>query len=335
MKLTKPTKAKNARRYVLDCLEKNELAQGKYIKLFERKFARYTGHNHALAVSNGTMALYCALKAVGVAGGEVVLPALTFAATADAVIMAGARPVFADVDKDNWCITPKTVLKVITQKTKAIIAVDLYGKIAPVNELKKIGLPVIEDACEGLGGKIQKGDITCFSFFGNKVMTAGEGGMCATDSNDLALKITKIRNHGRLSGFWHETQGTNARMANINAALGLAQLEEFPKNLKWRKEIFDWYGIKDYGAPWLPYMAVKDNREAVKRLLGEGVEAREGFRPLYKMPAYEKKIRLPVSEWLGEHIILLPIFKGLKKSQVKKICKVLFSRAVMESDYIR
>lgn len=321
--VSKPYQSPKIALYVNKALKRNEIARGYFEGLFEAKFAQITGFKEAVAVSNGTMGLFVALRALGVENGEVIIPSLTFAGTIDAVLMAGAKPVFADCE-DDGNISVNTASGLINKKTKAIITVGLYGRVPNSREINKLGVPVIEDACETLGVRSHGADITVYSFFGNKLITTGEGGMCVTDYPDLALKMRKLRNHGRLEGYWHELRGTNARLANINCAIGLAQLESLPEILEQRYKIWEWYGKeREQGvAPWLMAWYVKGNKEkAVEKLKRAGIESRPGFYPLHKLPAYKQKISLPNTERLGKHTILLPLFPGLTKKQVTFILK--------------
>jgi len=322
-----PARSPKIARYALQAIKANEICKGSFTPRFERKFARTQGFKHAVACSNGTMALFLALRALGIEDGEVILPSLTFAATADAVLLAGAKPIFADIDEHTLCLSEETVARRITRETRAIITVGIYGIPARVKELRIFGVPIIEDACETLGAPGEHmADITCYSFFGNKVMTTGEGGMACTDSHSLATAMRKLRNHGRDSGYWHELRGTNARMANINAAIGLAQLEELPKNLKKRRQVLEWYGVQKSSAlaraPWVLPILVKDKEKAVKVFNARGVEARVGFYPLHKMPAYRQRVSLSTSDRIGKTIVLLPCYPDLTKKDAQRIIEI-------------
>lgn len=326
--LSKPKLGISAKKFILQALKKNEISKGEFVEQFEKEFAAFVGYRYASTCSNGTMALFLALKAIGVAGGEVILPSLTFAATADAVVMAGAKPVFADISETALCLTSETVKPLINDNTRAIITVGLYGIPAFTSGLRALKLPLIEDAAESLGG-FQKdmANFSCYSFFGNKVMTTGEGGMVCTNDPEMKKKLDMLRNHGRAVGYWHMFPGVNARMSNITAALGLSQLRDLPKNLAKRREILKWYGMKPAAiqkiGPWLMIARNKNKEKIVKLLKSKGVEARVGFYPLHIMPAYQQDISLPVSEKLGKEVFLLPCHPDLTQKEVKKICFIL------------
>lgn len=329
--LSKPTVALSAIEYVTRAMKHGDISIGGFIPKLEEGFAKYLGFDHALTCSSGTMALFLALRALGVEDGEVIMPTLTFAATADAVLMAGAKPIFCDIDIETWSLIPHEVEQKITAKTRAIISVDLYGKVSHIAPLRRFNLPIIRDAAESLGADpqhfkgLEEADVTTFSFFGNKIMTTGEGGMCVTNSPARALTIKKLRNHGRIQGYWHDLRGTNGRMPNILAALGLSQLEYLEANIAKRRRIFQWYGLETDSrqAPWLPYIFVKDNSILVDALNKNGIGARAGFTPLHKMPAYEQEQYTPNSNALGENVVLLPCYPELQRRAVDLIRKEL------------
>ena len=240
-------------------------SKGKFINEFEEKFASYCQMPRGIATSNGTAALHLALKALDVKeGDEVILPSLTFIATANSVLYCNAKPVFVDSHPDYWCIDPEKIEEAITPKTKAIIPVHLYGHPCDMDPImsiaKKHGISVIED-CAQAHGAIYKGrivgsigDINCFSFFGNKLITTGEGGMCLTRNTELADRMRSLRNHGRAgtSEYKHEMLGYNYRMTNMQAALGVAQTEKIGKILRAKKEIEKWYNDILTGTVTLP-----------------------------------------------------------------------------------
>lgn len=326
--LSKPHIGFKALKYIRSAIWQNEISKGEFIEKFEKDFSKFVGYKYASACSSGTMALFLALRALGIEDGEVILPSLTFAATADAVLLAGAQPVFADINERALCLTAETVQKHITKDTKAIITVGLYGMPAKIGILKKFGVPIIEDAAESLGSdQKEKADISCYSFFGNKVLTTGEGGMACTSKMELKKKMDMLRNHGRISGFWHHMRGTNGRMSNITAALGFSQLEDLPKNLRKRRKILSWYGMSPKAveliAPWLMVARMRDKEKTVEFLKKNGVDARIGFYPLHTMPAFKQEKSLPVSEKLGQEIIFLPCYPDLTKREVIKICNLL------------
>ena len=212
-------------------------SKGKFILELEEKFSKFIGTKFGVSTSNGTTALHLALEALGIkAGDEVILPTLTFIACANMVKFAGAKPVFVDSHPDYWCIDPKKIEEKLTDKTKAIMPVHLYGHpcdMDPIERIaKKHNLFIIEDCAEAHGAEYRgrkvgsMGTISCFSFYGNKIITTGEGGICLTDDEVLAEKMRIIRDHGMSlqKRYWHEVIGFNYRMTNLQAAIGVAQL---------------------------------------------------------------------------------------------------------------
>ena len=245
----------NEKAYVLDCLESTWISStGKYLDRFEADFAEFCGVRHAVACSNGTTALHLALVALGVGpGDEVIVPTLTFVATANTVTYCGARPVFVDIDAETWYIDPAAIEAKITPRTKGIIAVHLFGHPADMKAIGTVasrhGLWVMEDAAQAHGAEIggrrtgSLGDIATFSFFGNKIITTGEGGMVTTSDDDLAKRMRLLRTHGMDPDrrYWHPVIGYNYRMTNVTAAIGVAQLERVQWQLARRQELAGWY----------------------------------------------------------------------------------------------
>ena len=212
-------------------------SKGKFILELEEKFSKFIGTKFGVSTSNGTTALHLALEALDIkAGDEVILPTLTFIACANMVKFVGAKPVFVDSHPDYWCIDPKKIEEKLTDKTKAIMPVHLYGHpcdMDPIERIaKKHNLFIIEDCAEAHGAEYRgrkvgsMGTISCFSFYGNKIITTGEGGICLTDDEVLAEKMRIIRDHGMSlqKRYWHEVIGFNYRMTNLQAAIGVAQL---------------------------------------------------------------------------------------------------------------
>ena len=234
--IAKPLIGQEEIRGVLDVLQSGTIAEGPRVREFEESFAEYVGTKHAVAVNSGTAALLVGLQARGIGpGDEVIVPPFTFIATANAVLFAGARPVFADVEPETFNIDPDDIKRKITGRTKGIIPVDLYGHPAPMDEIMAIarrhGLSVIEDACQAhgaaIGGrKCGSFDLGCFSFYPTKNMTTSEGGMLTTDDGAVAEKARMLRSHGSRVRYYHELLGFNLRMTDICAAIGLAQLRK-------------------------------------------------------------------------------------------------------------
>ena len=253
--ISKPSISQKEIEYVTDAVKSGWVSSlGKYIDIFEKNFADYCGTKYAVTTSNGTAALHLALVSFGIGpGDEVIIPDLTFIATANAVKYSGAKVITVDVHKDTLCINEDEVKKAITKNTKAIIPVHLYGHPAAMIELNEIArnhnLIVIEDAAEAHGAEINGikvggiGHAGTFSFYGNKVLTTGEGGMVTTNDKNIYDRLKYLRDHAMDSDkrYWHKEVGFNYRMTNLQAAMGVAQLERINEILDKKKKIFQWY----------------------------------------------------------------------------------------------
>ena len=353
--------------YLIDCLDSNWISsQGAYVKRFEQQFEELLGGGYqALAVSNGTVALFLALTALGIGPGDMVLvPTLTFAATANAVIHTGAEPVFVDVDEATWCLKSSsltTAFKLIRdQRIRAIISVDLYGNSCESDLLRTIadhyGILFIEDAAEALGttylGKHIGGfsDAVTFSFFGNKTVTTGEGGMVAFRNHDIAEKARILRDHGMdpQRSYWHSTVGYNLRLTNLQAALGVAQIERLAEIIDTKRMIHEVY--QEHLPPFLAFqeetpgtrssywlnsllLPVGSDRSAVVRACAEhGAEIRTGFYPLHHMPPYAgyQKLPCPVSDQLHLRMISLPSSSSLSELDAQRISSIIAS--ILQAD---
>lgn len=344
----------NEKKYVEDCLNSGWISsQGSYIEKFELAFANYIQVKHAITCSNGTVALHLALLAYDVqSGDEILIPTLTYIATANAVSYCGAKPVFIDSDPKTWNLDVTQLEAKITAKTKGIIAVHLYGHPAEmdiINEIaKKHNLFVIEDAAEALGAKYNSkltgglGNIGIFSFFGNKIITTGEGGMLTTDDASIATRLRLLKNQGMdpQRRYWFPIIGYNYRMTNIQAAIGLAQLEMIDQHLRLRQETAQHY--YHYLTPWYPYLDVPTYKEYVwhsfwmfsitlknnasrddlmAKLQHDGIETRPVFYPLHIMPPYfEGPSDYPVAEKIAATSLNLPTYAGLSTAQIEYIC---------------
>ena len=295
-------------------------SSGRYITKFEDEFSKYCQSKYGVAVTNGTVALLLALKTLGIGkGDEVIIPDFTFAATANAVLHAGATPVIVDVEHNSWCISPDEIEKAITKKTKAIIPVHIYGQPCNMDAImsiaKKHNIHIIEDCAQAHGAEYDGkkigsyGDINCFSFFGNKIITTGEGGMCITNNKKLADKMKILRDHGmsRTKKYWHDVVGYNFRMTNLQAAIGIAQLERIDEILKERKIIEEKYKEvlsnitniqfqrdnlpKCTKVTWLVCILINKNRdELIKKLQETGIDVRPFFYSLSNMPIYKNYV---------------------------------------------
>lgn len=305
------------RENVLQCIDTNWISsRGAFIERFEREYAAYVGTKHAASVSNGTVAIHLAMLALGIGpGDEVIVPTFTYIASVNAIAYVGATPVFVDSDPITWQLDPADVQRKITGRTRAIMAVHLYGQPADMDALCAIGrkhkVPVVEDCAEAIGSRIEgrhvgtMGEIATWSFFGNKTITTGEGGMVTTDSIDLDTTVRKLKGQG-LSGnreYWHDVVGYNYRMTNICAAIGVGQLPLVQQFLNRKRQIAEAYRTGLEGLPiamlwerpgttnsfWMNCIAVQDQerRDPLRRQLADaGIETRPGFYPAHTMPMY-------------------------------------------------
>ncbi|MBE9125470.1 MULTISPECIES: DegT/DnrJ/EryC1/StrS family aminotransferase [unclassified Coleofasciculus] len=344
--------------YVLDVMQSGWISSlGNYINQFEEKFAEYCGTRYALTTSSGTTALHLALMSYGIqAGDEVIVPDLTFIATANAVAYTGAKVVFVDIEEDSLCIDPVKLEQAITEKTKAIIPVHLYGHPANMIAINKLArtynLLVIEDAAEAHGAGIngQKtgslGDCGVFSFYGNKIITCGEGGMITTNDEEFYKRAKHLRDHAMSSSkrYWHDELGYNYRMTNMQAALGLAQLERIDELLnrkleifeRYHKNLFDIFGLKlNFTADWASnvYWLVcieiegyteKERNTLMEALSLKGIETRPYFYPMSDMPMYQSQtIHTPVTHKVYQRGINLPSYFDINNSDIDYICESL------------
>ena len=249
--INKPWMDDEEKREVLDVLNENTLTSasldgGKRVRDFESLLGNYLNVKHVIAINSGTAALYSALLAVGVRQSEeILLPSFTFVATANAVIAAGAKPVFVDINRESYTISISDLKSKITKKTRAIIPVHLYGQPADMDEIMDIAnaysLNVIEDACQSLGSTYKNrqtgtlGIMGCFSLYASKVVTSGEGGAIATNDDNLATTLKMIRNHGMVEGYDTRILGLNLRLPELNAAIAKVQMKKLPKMLYMRR----------------------------------------------------------------------------------------------------
>lgn len=304
-------------------------------KILEKKFAAFVGSDYVVTCNSGTSALHLALIASGVGpGDEVIVPDFTMAAVAFAVSYAGAKPVFADVDIFDYSILLRDVEDLITEKTKAVIAVHTYGWPAPVESLKRLlkgkNIKLIEDVSEAHGEVYNsKADLSCYSFYKNKIIHAEEGGAVVTNSKKMAETIAYYKNmaFGKKHDYYHRHIGYNYRMPNSQADMALASLKDAKKNIAKRRLVGHWYN-DELGVP-----REFDYRKAVwfydayasKSILKKCSDARDAFKPLSSLPMYGGGRGRLVARALSEDIVLLPVTPEMNKLQVKNICKMIRS----------
>lgn len=345
---------------VAEVVRSNRLALGPNIKKFEEQFSDYTGRKHAIAVSSGTAGLHLSLMALDIKkGDEVMVPSYTFVASVNCILYMGATPVFVDVDENTYCVCPKDVKRKISDKTKALICVDVFGHPAALDELeilcKEEGIHLIDDSCEGLGAEVAGkrvgawGDVATFAFYPNKQITTGEGGMVVTDNDEIARKIRTYMNQGRDSmSQWleHVELGWNFRMSEIQAALGVVQMERVEEILSKREKVAKWYLEELANSPeiktqyiaknakmsWFVFVVTlpegMDRDEVIKQLDAKGIPARAYFTPIHTQPYLAKyKIKgtehLPVTLKIGKLTMALPFYGNMPKEDVKEVAQTL------------
>jgi perosamine synthetase len=361
--LSEPTLTGNELEYVTDAVKSGWISSaGNYVTKFETLFETFTGAHHALTVSNGTQALVLALHALSISSGdEVIVPALTFGATANAVIQVGAKPIFADVHYQDFSINVSEAAKLVTSRTKAIIPVHLYGRSANLTSVwelaKKFDLRVIEDCAEAIGTKHlgkhvgTESDAGTFSFYGNKTISTGEGGMLTFRDSDVFQKARLIRSHGFSPErrYWHLVWGTNMRLTNLQSAIGVAQMEQLPELLLRRQELSDEYtrilasskisnliekNASEFSkdSPWLFILHLNQDNlvgplEANLKLMG--IESRRVFLPLPGQPAFNsyavEGATYPNSLAVYNRALCLPLFAHLAINDVAKVCDAVIS----------
>jgi perosamine synthetase len=328
-----------------------------YLKKFEGSFAEYVGAKYAMATSSCTGALHISLLALGIGpGDEVIVPEITWVATASAVRYVGATPIFAEVDASTWLINKATIEPLITAKTKAIIPVHLYGFGVLMPEIIELArshnIAVVEDAAPAIGTLIDGqsagsfGDFGCYSFQGAKMLVTGEGGMLVTNDPDLYARAYKIQDHGRKPGtFWIDSLGYKYKMSNLTASLGLAQLERSEKQIERKRRIRKWYEEELSGIPglkfqtedprtrsihWMTSVDISElgvSRDGLIASLREnGIDSRPVFPAISQYPiwGYEPKAK-PVADSVGRNSINLPSGVHLSRNSVQKIGQVLRS----------
>lgn len=333
-------------RALLDTFTSGRITHGPVVVDFEAALARYTGTAHAVACSSGTTALHLALEAIGITpntGAEVLVPDVSFVATANAVVMAGMTPVLCDIQPHTWAIDLEDAARKVSSRTVAIIPVHLYGRDPHMPSMREFadlhGLMVIEDAAEGFcnGTSIGKfSDAAVLSFYGNKIITTGEGGAVLTNDDTLRKRIAHLRGQAQTSRrFYHDAVGYNYRMSSLHAAIGLAQLERIDEILERRRDLFNTYAAsfaklgdmrrrnKSYDAPWLYTLLVPPghDRDAIMATLSEhGIETRPTFVPMHQLPMYERPdAQFPVATDFGRHGLSLPTFPTLTTSDAQMI----------------
>ena len=345
--------------YVTQCIKTNWISsKGEFVTQFEKQFSNYCQTKYGIAVANGTVALHLALLALDIKkGDEVIIPDFTFAATINAILYTGATPVLVDVEPNTGNIDVNKIKEKITVRTKAIIPVHIYGHPCKMDEIKDLcdskNLFLIEDCAEAHGAEYKKkkvgsfSDIACFSFFGNKIITTGEGGMCITNNEEIAEKMRILKDHGMSKNkrYWHDIIGYNYRLTNIQAAIGVAQLENIDKFIETRRKNAKQYNqlLQDINGItiqkeekyakhvyWMYSMMLNEKSkisraELMLKLKDAGIETREFFNPLHIMPPYKQFAveKYPISDAISQKGINLPSSSKLSKDDIDYICETI------------
>lgn len=353
--LARPALDGREREYLLAAFDSGRVSSsGHFVDKFEREFSAYIGTRHGITVSNGTAALHLALMAAEVGRyDEVVVPDLSFVAPANMVRQVCAKPVFADCNKAYWGVDIDTVKKCITKKTRAVIVVHLYGHpvdLDPILEFcQSRSIVVIEDCAEAHGARYRGkrvgkfGSIGCFSFYGNKLLTTGEGGMCVTDNPTFNEKLRLLRDHGadRSRHFWHPIVGFNYRMTNLQAAIGCAQLESIERRIAAYRRIgrsYSWELNQAFGSSvtlhpemdwatcvfWMytfviPNLREKKRDELISKLRRVGIETRPMFYPISMLPPYLSGKKNTWSSAISKTGLSLPTYSGLNEEDIQAI----------------
>lgn len=344
----KPFIGKREKELVMECLDSTWISsKGKYVDLFESKLCEIAGVRHAISMHNGTHPLHIACLLTGVeSDSEVIMPVFSYVATANAAAYCGAKPVFVDVSLEDWNIDINKIEEKITSKTKAIIAVDIYGYPANYKALKKLGekygITIIADSAESIGSEYfgeksgSFGDLSTFSFFGNKTITTGEGGALLTNNDDFAAKARQLKNQGNSNSqrYFHDVLGYNYRMTNIQAAIGLAQLERLETVLQKKREIYHRYksNLKDYvdfqltatnimPSFWLvsfclPHGISRPNLESFMER--QGIETRPFFTSMDELPYFDSG-NFENSKEISTRGLSLPSYPQLKNKEIDYI----------------
>ncbi len=348
----KPIIGDEEREAVDRVLRSGMLAQGPEVKAFEDEFSAHVGGRHCVAMNSGTSALHLGFIAAGIKpGDEVIVPSFSFAATANSVVLAGAVPVFADIDPRTFNLDPDHVETLITKKTKAIMPVHLYGHIAAMDRFDEIsskyGVKIIEDAAQGhlasLNGRNsgEFGVVASFSFYPTKNMTAGEGGMVVTDSAEVARTLRLLRNQGQEIRYQNEIIGFNTRMTDIHAAIGRVQLAKLPGWTKQRQDNAAYLdaNLKGVVVPYVQANTKHSYHQYTIRILGGSAQKRDAFMaaitekgvgcgvyyptPIHRLPSFNLSLNLPETELVIKECVSLPVHPSLSADDLKTIVSVV------------
>lgn len=349
IKLASPALGEEEVAAVARVLASGMLVQGREVEAFERALAERCARAHAIAVSSGTAALELALRAIGVAAGEVIVPDLTWPSPAHAAVLAGANPVLVDVDREEWNATSATISPAIGARTRAVIAIDQFGVPARHPEIAALGPPVIEDAACAIGSSLDHrpcgsfGTIACLSFHPRKVITTGEGGACLTDDPALAAEIRALRNHGQSAPGVFASAGPNLRLTEIQAAIGLAQLVRLPAIIERRRALAERYRsalsaiASEIRVQSLPAGASRNEQSfgivipgskrdrVIDHLRARGIEAGKLSYALHRIGSLSgaRALPAPAADAIVEGGLALPLHSGMRETDVDRVLEAL------------
>ena len=356
--ISRPHLYKEDKQLAIKAIKEGFIGQGEYIKKFEEKFSNYCGRTYGATCSNGTVALYLAIKALDLPkGSDVIIPSMTIVSCLTAVLENDLKPIFCDVDPITWNIDFKSVYNKINNNTSAIIVVDTYGLIVSVDDILSIkseypNIKIIEDASEAHGASYwdykagSLGDISTFSFYSNKIITTGEGGMILTDDIKIYERLLSLRNLNFIerNKYIHSEPGWNFRLNNVSCALGLGQLQNINKTINQRIRVAHRYNnnlskCSDIQLPfesfshvnvfWYYSIVIKKNyNKVLEALKDNNIDYRHFFNPLHKQPFINSEETLPVSEYLFDNGLILPTFTDLKNKEIDFICKVILNAMI-------
>lgn len=345
--------------YMVDALRSGWISNGRYIQQLEKEFLEVLGtgeeQHDAVAVSNGGAAIHCILLALGLQhGDEIVVPAFCYQAAALVAIQLGLTPVFADVDGDTYCVTAESIEKVLSPRTRAVVAVHTYGGMCDIVEIQKVlrgsNITLIEDAAEALGSQLNEksagtiAEVGFYSFHAVKTITTGEGGIIVSTNPEISEKLRSLRTYGSIkTKYWHDLPGHNLRLSNLLAAIGCAQIKYWGEIVRAKKEIAGWYGEElsaqssvsqqqtlDQVDPLIWAIAIEIDEKCfpagrdwlLESMRNDGIECRNGFYSPNQMPMFNAyKSSTPVSDRLAKNVLSLPTYIGIDREQVKRVCK--------------
>ena len=351
--ISRPHLYKEDKQLAIKAIKEGFIGQGDNIKLFEEKFSNYCGRTYGVTCSNGTVALYLAIKALNLPkGSEVIIPSMTIVSCLTAVLQNNLIPVFCDVDIITWNIDFKSALYKINDNTSAIIVVDTYGLTVSVDDILSIksqypNIKIIEDASEAHGASYwdykagSLGDISTFSFYSNKIITTGEGGIVLTDDKKTYERLLSLRNLNftERNKYIHSEAGWNFRLNNVSCSIGLGQLKNINQTINQRVRVAHRYNrnlgkcshiqlpfesFSHVNVYWYYAVIIKKNYDKVLQALQENnIDYRHFFHPLHKQPFINSEESLPISEYLFDNGLILPTFTKLKNSEIDFICKII------------